>query len=115
MTKRIVCELVKDAEARYVSVIVKYLDDEEFKNKFLVSEGLCVPHYESLLAKLKSPPKWLIDFHIKRYNELLYRLDRYIDSCNFLLGDKRPIPTDNEKLIARQIIRTLFGFEGKPE
>jgi len=113
--KCIVCELIKEVEERYISVIIEYLDDEEFKRKFLASEGLCIPHYESLLAKMKSPPKWLVDFNIKRYKEILSRVDRYIDSCNFSLGDKRPILADNEKLIAKQVIRTLFGFEGNPK
>lgn len=111
--KCIVCELAKKAEVRYTSIIIEYLDDEEFKSKFLSSEGLCIPHYEILLMKMKLLPKWLTDFHIKRYREILAKLDRYLDSCNFSLSNKRSLFTDDEKLIWKKVVGMLFGFEGR--
>jgi len=111
--KCIICELAKKAEERYILLIKEYLDDEEFKSQFLLSEGLCVSHYEILLAKMKFPPQWLTDFHIKKYEEILAKIDRYIDSCNFSLGDKRPLLIDGEKLIWKKVIKILFGYEGK--
>jgi len=113
--KCVVCELVKETEEDYISIIIEYLDDEEFKNKLLLSKGLCVPHYKILLTKMKSLPKWLTDFHIKRYKEILSKVDRYLDSCNFSLGEKRPTLTEDEKLIWRELVKTLFGFEGRPK
>jgi len=109
----IVCRLAKEAEERYISIIIKYLDDEEFKSKFLLSEGLCIPHYEILLTKMKAPPRWFSDFHVKRYEEILSKLDRYLDSCNFSLGEKRPALANDEELIWKKVVKMLFGFEGK--
>jgi len=112
-TNCIVCKLAKEAEERYISVIIEYLNDEEFKSKLLLSEGLCIPHYEILLTEMKSPPKWFTDFHIKRYKEILSKLDRYLDSCNFSLGEKCPALTNNEKLIWKKVVKMLFGFNGR--
>jgi len=111
--KCIVCDLAKEAEERYASVIIEYMDDEDFQSKLLSSEGLCVPHYKTLLTKMKSPPKWLTDFHLKRYKDILSRLDKYLDSCNFSLGEKCPVLTNNEKLIWQKTVKMLFGFEGR--
>ena len=111
-SKCIICGLIKEVETRYISVIIEYLNDDEFKSKLLSSEGLCIPHYKILLTEMKALPKWLTDFHIKRYNEILTKLDKYLDSCNFSLGDKRPLLTDDEKLIWRKLVKILFGFEG---
>jgi len=110
--KCIICELIKEAETMYISVIIKYLNDDKFKTKLLSSEGLCIPHYKKLLTKTKTLPQWFTDFHIKRYNEILTKLDKYLDSCNFSLGDKPPLLTDDEKLIWKKLVKTLFGFEG---
>ncbi len=109
----IVCELSKETEVRHISVMIEYLDDKEFKSKLLASEGLCIPHYEMLSAQIKVLPKWFADFHIKRYKEVLGKLDKYLDNCNFSLGDKRPLLAYDEQLIWKKTVKILFGFEGK--
>jgi hypothetical protein len=109
----IVCELIKDTEERHISVIIDYLEDQEFKNRFASSEPLCVPHLKLFLKKMKAPPKWFLDFHLKKYEHLLASLARYIDSCNVSLGDQQPRLSHDDKLIWRKVVNTLFGFEGK--
>lgn len=56
----IICNFIKEIEERYVNVVLEYINDIDFKEKFLVSEGLCVQHFKFLSI-----------------------LERYIDSCNF--------------------------------
>ncbi len=109
--KCIICELAKEEQERYISVITEYLTDQEFKNKFLSSEGLCIPHLELLLAKIKTPLQWFIDFQIKKLEEVLTKLDKYIDSCNFSSRNKHSL-TYEEQLIWKKVVKILFGFEG---
>ena len=108
-SKCIVCELMKETEKRYVSVTIESLLEEEFKSKFLLSEGLCVPHLKKILKNVVSPHRWLIDFHLKKYNEYLSMLDKYIDSCNYSLPEKPLLINDDERLIWKKVVKMLFG------
>ncbi len=104
-----VCRMKKDIEKTYLSIIVDYIEDDEFVSKFVKSDGLCIPHYERLLSRMKHPPKWLVDFHVKKYREILKGLDRYIDSCNYSLGERRPKLTKKEKLVWKKVVEYIYG------
>lgn len=110
--KCIICEISEDAEKGYISIIIEYIDDEEFKNKFSGSDGLCIPHFEITTSKLSSIPKWFFDFHKSKYAVLLKQINKFIDSCNFSLGDKRPAITEEEKDVCKKAVKILFGYEG---
>ncbi|MFH1368852.1 MAG: DUF6062 family protein [Elusimicrobiota bacterium] len=109
----IVCKLSRASEIRYIGLIKDYLNDEEFKIRFLESKGLCVPHYEMLKSEVKKLPKWFNSFQIKKYEELYEYLDRFNDSFNASHGRKRLALTDDEKESCNRTARTLFGYEGR--
>ena len=111
--KCMVCKLSIEIEDRYLSIIQEYIDDPEFKESFLCSKGLCIPHYELLLARIKKIPEWISDFHIKNYSELLKKLEKYLDNCNFSPKKEHLILLDDEKVIWKKIINVLFGYEGR--
>ena len=48
------CALMDDAEGRYCSVIVRYLDNERFMTAFHQSAGLCLPHVRLVLRQTAS-------------------------------------------------------------
>jgi len=108
-----VCKYQNKIEKHYISVLNDYLDDLELKNKFLSSEGLCIFHYRILFKMNSNLPDWFRQFHINKYKELLRQIDKYIDSCNCTLGDKRPELNNNEKTIWKTAVKILFGKEEK--
>jgi hypothetical protein len=110
--KCIVCDIEKEAEKSAIQLINKYKNDSDFKNTFLKSKGLCMPHYKKVMLEVNSMPKWFIDFHLERYEKISKILYRFIDSENFSLRDKRPVLTKEEELIWKEAIKTFTGYEG---
>lgn len=110
--KCIVCELIKDTESQYLSIIIEYLDEDEFKTNFLSSDGFCIPHYKLILENRKLIPDWFIKFQTNKYKEVLLKVEKYLISCSFSLGENRPKLSEEEKLIWKKVVETLFGFDG---
>jgi hypothetical protein len=112
--KCIICEYINEAEKRYLSIMKYYLEDKEFKNFFLKSDGLCIPHYKNFIKINKNPPNWFIEFHIKKYEEDLFILNQYLDNCNYPNNKKSKLSSNNKE-IWKNVVKILFGFEGKME
>ena len=108
----LICDKAKDAEQRYISEMIEYLNDSEFKNKFIGSEGLCIPHFEFLLQRNKKIPDWFIRYNKLKYKKLLDDINKYTEACNASLGDIRPALSKDEANSWRKIIGILSGFEG---
>lgn len=110
----LVCELAAEEERRNLMVIVDFLPDAEFQTALLASAGLCLPHYRGLIKQMRvAPPAWLAEFQLRMYAELLQQLDRYLESCNFSLGDRRPILNREESLVWQRAVKMLLGYEGR--
>jgi hypothetical protein len=109
----LVCQMSAEEEIRDITVICDFLHDPEFKNAFLGSEGLCLPHYRGLVKQSNVLPHWLTEFQLRQYAELLQQLERYLESCNFSLGDQRPVLTREESLVWQKVVNMLFGYEGR--
>jgi len=105
--KCIVCELIKEVEERYTKVVLEYINDAEFKEKFLSSEGFCVPHFKLCLENMKDRPIWFLDFHLEKYKDILSSLEKYIESCNFAENKKIDL-TEKEKFVWKKIVKILF-------
>jgi hypothetical protein len=105
--KCIVCELIKEVEERYTKVVLEYINDAEFKEKFLSSEGFCVPHFKLCLENIKDRPVWFLDFHLEKYKYILSSLEKYIESCNFAENKKINL-TEEEKFVWKKIVKILF-------
>lgn len=108
----IICDLAKDTEHRYFSIIIEYIEDNEFKSNFLKSNGLCIPHFERITKIFKKVPKWFIDFNKSKYKVLLEQINKFTEACNFSLKKKRPLLSKEEADSWKKIIRILNGFEG---
>ena len=104
--------MAKDSEKRYLSEIHSYLDDAEFKEKFLKSKGLCIPHFNQFLKKYKTAPEWFINFNISNYKSILQQTYNFIDSLNFN-ENKESIPLNSEeKIVWKRIVQIISGYEG---
>lgn len=110
-SKCIVCEFSGEMEENYISAIIDYLDDVQFRTKFVTSQGLCVPHYKILFEMNKKLPTWIKEYHINKYTDLLYRLDKFIDSCNYTNKDKQPSTNNDREIIWKEVITVLFGYK----
>ncbi len=108
----LICELANDIEKRYISEIIDHLNDIEFKNNFINSEGLCIQHFELVIAKLKKIPKWFFDFHNLKYKKLLEQINKSLEASNFSKGNKRPVLSIEEASAWKRIVRIISGFEG---
>ena len=62
-------------------------EEQELKEFFTKSDGLCAPHYGDLLitrkGKKRKVPKWIITFHEQKFKDLKIRLDQYISLSAF--------------------------------
>jgi len=58
-------------------------EEEELRQFFTSSDGLCISHYAGLLftskGLRKNVPAWINDFHEQKFKELKQRLDKFID------------------------------------
>jgi hypothetical protein len=53
-------------------------EEQELRDFFTKSDGLCAPHYADLLQMKRKIPTWLKQFHEKKFKDLKTRLDTYI-------------------------------------
>lgn len=98
------------AEEEFFYITKNFIDDEDFTDKFLQSEGMCMNHYKNFLIYSKmSPPPWFEDFHLKKYERIQTGIRAYIDECNYSLKES-PSLTRKELLEYREIIKNLYGY-----
>jgi hypothetical protein len=82
-----VCVEREHIEEEYLSFLAETVgdsrDEVELRDAFTASEGLCAPHYGMLLVgpnnRPRRVPRWLEDFHGKRFEELLRRAGQFIE------------------------------------
>ncbi|NPV00259.1 MAG: hypothetical protein HPY53_02645 [Brevinematales bacterium] len=108
-----ICDFIQSTEEIIIDAIGEYLFEPEYENAFKSSYCLCYPHYMRLIkASKRKLPKWLIDFHNLKFDEITEKLKSYLDFQNFSLGDKRPQLTYEEQLIYQEAVRFFSGYEG---
>ncbi len=110
-----VCAFSSDLEQRYLAVMMKHVDDEQLREHFLGSEGLCFPHYQVVLREYNTRvPGWMSRFQEKKYTELLSVVERFLESCNFTSQEQRQELTREESLSWQKLVRTICSYDGRP-
>lgn len=84
-------------------------EDQALKDIFMASEGLCVPHYRLLVTTVRRVPKWLRDFHEKRYEDLLVRARNFIEFSAWGRQDDFAALSAEDKVVWKEIARALRG------
>jgi hypothetical protein len=84
-------------------------DDAELKKIFLASDGLCAPHYERLQRGFKRVPSWLLDFQNCKYEELLRRLDVFIELSAYGRQDEFRKLHEKDQLVWKELAVNLRG------
>ena len=107
------CESQKSTESVVAGAFREYLEDAEFRDAFLGSDGLCHHHYLRV-ARLfgKDVPSWFVDFQFSRLQELSRKIDALLDFGNYSLGGKKPDLGYEDQLVYQKAVRFFSGFEG---
>ncbi len=109
-----VCKMALETEELHLGVLAEFADDADMKSAFLKSEGYCVPHYRRLQETMRKVPGWIVEFQEKKWKELSELSGKYLDYCNGSLGDRRPVLTEEEKVVWKKLTRFVAGYEGLP-
>ncbi len=112
-----VCEFVSSIEFDYLHTFINFIEKEhEFKKEFLASDGFCLPHFNDLVNLYKKfrlkASESIIDFHLKKYNEIYKNIERYLDFKNVSSRTRTELSYE-EQLIYQKAIKVFSGYEGK--
>ncbi len=84
--------------------------DEEFRQFFCSSEGLCVPHYAQLVElKGRKIPKWLSVFQEEKFVSLVERTKRFIDCSAWGKQKEFAALSDKDKVVWKELAASLRG------
>lgn len=81
----LVCNVETDAIKRYIQAFLKYLQNDAFYQKYMVSDGLCYPHLKMCinLANNDQTKKALIELERQRLEELSFQLSEIIRKSDY--------------------------------
>ena len=88
-------------------------EENELKAAVLGSEGLCAPHYSSLLftpkGKSRTVPKWLREFHESKFKNLLKRLSQFIELSAYGRQSEFARLSEKDQLVWKEAALALRG------
>jgi hypothetical protein len=88
-------------------------DELELRAAFEKSEGLCAPHYAGLCFTLKEKardiPRWLKDFHEKKFKELLRRTSQFIEFSAYGRQEEFAKLSERDQLVWKELALALRG------
>jgi len=86
-------------------------EEQELRDFFLKSDGLCAPHYADLLftpkGKKRKVPAWIISFQEQKFRNLKVRLDHYIKLSAFGRQKEFDAMSEKDKLVWREAAACL--------
>jgi hypothetical protein len=118
-----VCEERDRIENEYLTFLLETTGDsgeeQELREAFTASGGLCVPHYEKLLqigartsGRIGGPvPLWLREFHENRFEALLRRTGRFIELSAYGRQDEFAALSPEDQVVWQELAKTLRGGE----
>jgi hypothetical protein len=85
-------------------------EEEELRQIFRNSDGLCALHYAALLkGKKRRPPLWLREFHEAKFKELLRRVNQFIELSAYGRQEEFARLSEREQLIWKELAEVLRG------
>ncbi len=106
-----VCQIGRETEASYVNGLGKACVDEEFRERYRASVGLCLPHLRAVLEATNDQPTriFLIETAEAKLETLAHQLSEYLRKQ---IWDYRDEPKIAEEQSAW--LRAVEFFVGKP-
>ncbi len=114
------CELMDQAEQRYIHTIASHFGEEQMQEAYRASDGLCLPHFRLLIHKLNSGDhvRMVAEAQIRKWQSLKGEIDLYLRN----LDGRRlqePMGAEGDSWIrAIEIVagvRGVFGMRRKRE
>jgi hypothetical protein len=84
-------------------------EDQELRQVFTRSEGLCAPHYGRLLACWKRVPRWITEFQDRKFADLKLRIDRFIELSAYGRQEEFRALAERDKLVWKELALALRG------
>ena len=114
-----ICEERDRIEEEYLGFLAEATGDSreetELREVFETSEGLCAPHYASLLftprGKKRPIPQWLKQFHEEKFRNLKKRLDTFIDLSAYGRQEEFLKLPEKDQLVWREAAHALRGCD----
>lgn len=84
------CRLQVEQRLRYIEVMVRSLNDDEFREAYRISAGLCVPHFISVLDRTQTPAArdLLIAIQEARFGSLKHDLEEFCRKNDYRFRDE---------------------------
>lgn len=84
-------------------------DETDLRAAFEASDGLCAPHYATLLAVARRIPRWLSDFQERKYDELMRRTLTFIDLSAYGRQAEFARLSEADQLVWKELAVALRG------
>lgn len=109
------CDMLVEAEERYVSAFSEHIGDEALRAKFERSEGLCLSHFRQVLRRVRNPTHYqsLLAIQKSIWVRLKAELDEFIAKNDYQRTDPMGIEGDSWSRAARRIAgeKGVFGLD----
>ena len=91
-------------------------EEKELCSLITASDGLCAPHYASLLndpkGRTRRLPAWLKEFQEAKFRELLKRVRRFIELSAYGRQEEFAKLSEKDQLVWKEAASVLRGCEG---
>jgi hypothetical protein len=84
-------------------------EEQELRQVFAKSEGLCAPHYGKLLESWKKIPAWITEFHDSKFADLRRRIDQFIDLSAYGRQEEFRALSERDRLVWKELAAALRG------
>ena len=107
------CEEQSRIETEFLTFLAQEDDssqtNEEVRQFFTSSDGLCVPHYAMAIQRVKKIPRWLADFQENKYASLYERTRNFIEFSAWGRQKDFEKLSAEDKIVWKEIARVLRG------
>jgi len=110
-----VCAEKENIEQEYLTFLCNSTgnsqEEQELREIFVASDGLCAPHYSGLLFTLKGArrivPSWIKNFQEQKFKELKKRLDVFIELSAYGRQDEFAQLNEKDQIVWKEAAACL--------
>ena len=111
------CALQAQHEDYALTVLLRVLEEEVWRERFALSGGLCLHHLRRALTAEESPDgiRWVIDDHRRRLHDLLADLEEYIRKHDYRFSGE-PYGQERDAIVRATALLagSWFDLPGRP-
>jgi hypothetical protein len=111
------CDMLVEAEARYVQALSEHIGDDSLRKKYESSEGLCLSHFRQVLGRTRDRASYQVLLSIQQaiWIRLKAELDEFIAKNDYQRTDPMGAEGDSWSRAVRRIAgeKGIFGLDRK--